>query len=51
MYPAIELGGGGRGVRLRWDIDLLEKAIFNQMENDRMERSRSNDTLEKPVRE
>lgn len=30
LYPAIELGGGGRGVRLRWNLNLLNEAIMNQ---------------------
>lgn len=38
LYPAIELGGGGRGVRLRWNLNLLDAAIMNQMQTEQMAR-------------
>lgn len=31
QYPAIKLGDNGRGVRLRWNLQLLEQAINEQM--------------------
>ena len=38
IYPAIELGGGGRGVRLRWNLNLLEAAILSQMQTEQAAR-------------
>lgn len=31
IYPAILIGPNDRGGRLRWDLDLLNEAIRNQM--------------------
>lgn len=30
-YPAITIGKGGRGSKLRWDLDLLNEAIRREM--------------------
>ena len=37
-YPAIQIGNGGRGSKLLWDLDLLEDAIKRGMIQDQQER-------------
>ena len=37
-YPAILIGKGGRGSKLRWDVDLLTEAIQREMMQDQQER-------------
>ncbi len=34
IYPAIQIGKGGRGSKLRWDLDLLQEAIKRKMLDD-----------------
>lgn len=40
-YPAIEIGNGKRAKRLRWDLDLLQAAIRQQMEEGQKQRMNS----------
>lgn len=40
-FPAIVIGKGGRGSKLRWDLDLLQDAIRRQMLNDQEERRKA----------
>lgn len=37
-YPAIEIGHGERARRLRWNLDLLQQAITNQMVSNQEQR-------------
>lgn len=37
-YPAIEIGRGERAKRLRWNLDMLQAAIQQQMLDDQKQR-------------
>lgn len=37
-YPAIEIGQGERARRLRWNLDLLQQAITDQMVSNQEQR-------------
>lgn len=37
-YPAIEIGQGERAKRLRWNLDLLQQAIMDQMVSNQEQR-------------
>ena len=36
--PAVMIGKGGRGSKLRWDVDLLTETIQREMMQDQQER-------------
>ena len=42
LYPALIVGNGGRGSKLRWDLDLLTEAIKKQMFANMEEQNRQN---------
>lgn len=37
-YPAIEIGQGERAKRLRWNLELLQQAIMDQMVSNQEQR-------------
>ncbi len=41
IYPAVQIGKGGRGSKLRWDLDLLQDAIKRKMLTDQEERRKA----------
>lgn len=40
LYPAIVIGKGGRGSKLRWDLDMLTAAIEKAMNANMNEQAR-----------
>lgn len=41
-YPAIEIGRGERARRLRWNLDMLQDAINQQMLDEQQQRMKCN---------
>lgn len=41
LYPAIEIGMSSKNKRLRWNMKMLEEAIFRNMEQAARERAES----------